>query len=182
MKTSGPTSWPEPSRNFTTTRPAPGKLCTYAHPPTPVPCSPVPVGGSTRGSQLSPSGPILPARQALASLEVVLPRPSPHGILEECGHQGQQYGPQRFSPGEAGVTSASTTVSEVPETPCEPKLDHMSIRDTPQRWDSKALDSVVGSRDVEKLLERRGNALCAPATGLTQSSPQTGQTRPGHQT
>lgn len=40
--------------------------------------------------------------------------------------------PQRFSLGEAGAMSASTTVSEDPDTPCEPKPDHCPSRHSPE--------------------------------------------------
>lgn len=67
--------------------------------------------------------------------------------------------------------------SEAPETPCslglcKPKPDLVSIWDTPQRWDTRARDSSLGSRDAEKLLERKANAVPVP---LPVKSP----TRPG---
>lgn len=59
------------------------------------------------------------------------------------------------------------TSSEAPETPCslgpcEPKPDLVSLRDTPRRRDTRARDSSLGSRDAEKLLERKANAVPVP--------------------
>ena len=91
--------------------------------------------------------------------------------------------PQSFSLGEAGATSASTTVSEAPTHPASPNLTTVPP-DTPRRWDSEAPARAIGSRGAEQLLEIRANAnsVPLPREGLLQSSPQPGQTRPGHQT
>ena len=78
--------------------------------------------------------------------------------------------PQRFSLGEAGVTPASTTVSEAPTHPASPNLTTVPP-DTPRRRDSEAPARAIGSRGAEQLLEIRGanaNSVPLPREGLLQ--------------
>lgn len=97
METSGPTSWPEPSQDFTTSRPAPGTLCTYAHPPTPVPCSPEPVGGREERQGQHPRISAQPQRTR---------SPSPAGPGQPGGRAAQALPPRH--PG--GVWAPGTAV------------------------------------------------------------------------
>lgn len=186
MKTSESASWPEPSQKFTTTRPAaPGTLCTYPYPSDP--CTLLPrawgVGGRERrqGQNLGVSAqPLWPHSRALVSQEVRSPRPyppSPGG-----GRPPQTAAsPSTFLWEKLEQRQPPPQSQRLPTHPASPNLATVPP-DTPQRRDSEAPARAIGSRGAEKLLEIRANAnsVPLPREGLPQSSPQPGQTWPGH--